>query len=212
DAALLGGRVLRPHHSRLCRALHPRPDRRAAGPAQRQLLPRPARGLRGRGEPQALRRRRPRFRHREVRRAMRLKTLGLSLAALVLTAAAPAPKPAAITAAPLVTPADDMVVTHGHVTIGGKPLAYTVHTGLLPIYDNDTGQLAARMFVIAYALDRPAGAAPRPLTFLWNGGPGSSSLQIHLMGFGPKGFVVPDTYPEWKGQPTRLADRPETWL
>ena len=143
---------------------------------------------------------------------MRLKTLGVSLAALALTAAAPVPKPAAVTAPPPVTPADDMVVTHGHVTIGGKPLAYTVHAGLLPIYDNDTGQLAARMFVIAYTLDRAPGAPPRPLTFLWNGGPGSSSSQIHLMGFGPKGFVVPDTYPEWKGQPTRLADRPETWL
>lgn len=137
---------------------------------------------------------------------------GLALAALATAAAAPAPKPAATTVAPPVTPADDMVVTHGRVMVGGKPLAYTVHTGLLPIYDNDTGQLAARMFVIAYTVDRPAGAPPRPLTFLWNGGPGSSSSQIHLMGFGPKGFVVPDAYPEWKSAPSKIADRPETWL
>jgi len=140
--------------------------------------------------------------------------LATTLAALGLAAAAPAPvpKPEAATVSPPVTPVDDMAVSHGRVTVDGKALAYTVHTGLIPIYDNDTGQLAARMFVIAYTLDRAPGSAPRPLTFLWNGGPGSSSSQIHLMGFGPKGFVVPDTYPEWKGQPSRLADRPETWL
>ena len=142
----------------------------------------------------------------------RWRAAGFALAALALAATAPAPRPTAVAVAPPVTPADDMVVTHGRVAIDGKPLAYTVHTGLLPIYDNDTGQLAARMFVIAYTADRPAGAPPRPLTFLWNGGPGSSSSQIHLMGFGPKGFAMPDTYPQWKAPPSRIADRPETWL
>jgi carboxypeptidase C (cathepsin A) len=147
---------------------------------------------------------------------MRLRTWALALAALGLAAAAPAPKPGPkagpVTLAPPVTPQDAMVVTHGQVMIGGKPLAYTVHTGLLPIYDNDTGQLAARMFVIAYTADRAPGAAPRPLTFVWNGGPGSSSSQVHLMGVGPKGFAMPDTYPEWKAAPSRITDRPETWL
>ncbi len=113
---------------------------------------------------------------------------------------------------PPVTPAEDMVVTHGRVVVDGKALIYTVHTGLLPIYDNDTGELAARMFVIAYTLDRPAGAAPRPLTFVWNGGPGSSSSQVHLMGFGPKTFQMPPTYPEWKGQPSVIGDNADTWL
>jgi carboxypeptidase C (cathepsin A) len=142
------------------------------------------------------------------------RAAGLALGALGMIAAAPAPKPkpAAAAVAPAVTPVDDMVVTHGQVMIAGKPLAYTVHTGLLPIYDNDTGQVAARMFVIAYTAPRAPGAPPRPLTFVWNGGPGSSSSQVHLMGFGPKGFAMPDTYPEWKAAPSRIADRPETWL
>lgn len=144
---------------------------------------------------------------------MTLRTRLIAFLALGTLAAAPAPKPAgAVVAAPPVTPPDAMVVTHGRVMIDGKPLAYTVHTGLLPIYDNDTGHLAARMFVIAYTADRPAGAPPRPLTFIWNGGPGSSSSQVHLMGFGPKGFAMPDTYPQWKAAPARIADRSETWL
>ncbi|HEY3951656.1 S10 family serine carboxypeptidase-like protein [Phenylobacterium sp.] len=136
--------------------------------------------------------------------------MGLALAAAAPKPAEPARGPAAV--APPVTPEGDMVVSHGQVAVDGRPLRYTVHAGLLPIYDNDTGQLAARIFIIAYTADRAPGAAPRPLTFLWNGGPGSSSSQIHLMGFGPKGFSMPATYPEWKAPPAKLADRPETWL
>lgn len=148
---------------------------------------------------------------------MNLRSVLGSVAAALAVAAAPAAAAPAQAArptvvAPPVTPVGDMVVSHGRVTIAGRPLRYAVHAGLLPIYDNDTGQLAARMFVIAYTADRPKGAAPRPLTFLWNGGPGSSSSQIHLMGVGPKGFVEPDLYPDWTAQPSSLADRPETWL
>ena len=151
--------------------------------------------------------------------AMGWKRLAVGAAALglgsVLGAAAPKPAERAqgpVAVAPPVTPADDMVVSHGQVTIDGKPLRYTVHAGLLPIYDNDTGQLAARMFVIAYTADRAPGAGPRPLTFLWNGGPGSSSSQLHLMGFGPNGIALPAPYPDWNAPPARLEDRPEPWL
>ena len=129
-------------------------------------------------------------------------------------AAAPAPHPATVAqpASPAVTPSDQMVVTHGQVTIAGKPLRYSVRTGLLPLYDNDTGALMGRMFIMAYVAERAPGAPPRPLTFVWNGGPGSSSSQVHLVGFGPKGFKTPPTYPQWKGPPTQIVDRPETWL
>ncbi|MBS0332036.1 MAG: hypothetical protein JSS35_04665 [Proteobacteria bacterium] len=136
----------------------------------------------------------------------------VGLGGLPASAAPKPPAPGPVAQAPPVTPAEDMTVSHGQVVIDGKPLRYTAHAGLLPIYDNDTGKLAARMFVVAYTADRPPGSPPRPLTFLWNGGPGSSSSQIHLMGFGPKGFVMPATYPEWKAPPAKLADRPETWL
>ena len=147
-----------------------------------------------------------------------VKALSAAAAAAMLLTLAPSVAFAAPVAGdatlekPPVTPAEDMVVTHGRVVVDGKALTYTVHTGLLPIYDNDTGELAARMFVVAYTLDRSAGAAPRPLTFIWNGGPGSSSSQVHLMGFGPKTFQMPPTYPEWKGQPSVIGDNAETWL
>ena len=129
-------------------------------------------------------------------------------------AAAPAPRMAAapVVASAAATPPDQMVVTHGQVSLAGKPLHYTVRTGLLPLYDNDTGALMGWMFIMAYVADRAPGAAPRPLTFVWNGGPGSSSSQVHLVGFGPKTFRTPPTYPQWKGPPTEIGDNPLTWL
>lgn len=106
-----------------------------------------------------------------------------------------------------------MVMTKGQVVAGAQTLHYTTHTGLVPLYDNDTGALMGRIFVIAYTLDRAPGQPARPLTFIWNGGPGSSSSQTHLLGFGPKGFRTPATYPEWAASPPReIVDRPETWL
>ncbi|HEX3366322.1 S10 family serine carboxypeptidase-like protein [Phenylobacterium sp.] len=139
-----------------------------------------------------------------------LRTLLVAALGCASLAAAPAPRAAA--PAPPVTPPDQMVVTHGQVMIAGKPLRYTARAGLIPLYDNDTGALMARMFIVAYTADRAPGQPPRPLTFVWNGGPGSSSSQVHLVGFGPKGFKTAPTYPQWKGPPTEIADRPDTWL
>jgi carboxypeptidase C (cathepsin A) len=109
-------------------------------------------------------------------------------------------------------PQDEMAVTHNQVVIGGKPLRYTTRTGLIPIYDDATGTLMARMFVMAYMVERAPGQKPRPLTFLWNGGPGANSSESHLVGFGPKGYVTPATFPEWTSPPSKIADRPETLL
>lgn len=79
-----------------------------------------------------------------------------------------------------------IVTTHHVVTVRGRTLRYTARAGLIPIRDNETGSVHGRMFFIAYTLDRAAGAPPRPITFAWNGGPGSSSSLVHLLGFGPK--------------------------
>jgi carboxypeptidase C (cathepsin A) len=112
-----------------------------------------------------------------------------------------------------VTPADDFVETYHQVETVEGDLQYTARAGLLPLYDNDTGALMARIFIIAYVDDRGPGEPPRPLTFLWNGGPGSSSSQVHLLAFGPKGFETPATYPEWlQDPPSQIGDRATTWL
>ena len=83
------------------------------------------------------------------------------------------------------TEADGIVTTRHNVTIGNQTLSYTARAGHIPIRDNETGEVHGNMFFIAYTLDGDR-AGVRPLTFLWNGGPGSSSSLVHLVGFGPK--------------------------
>jgi carboxypeptidase C (cathepsin A) len=64
------------------------------------------------------------------------------------------------------------VVTHHQITVDGKALRYTATAGRLPIKRGD-GKTEAEMFYVAYTLDGQD-AAKRPLTFAFNGGPGSA--------------------------------------
>ncbi|MET0331516.1 MAG: peptidase S10 [Dyella sp.] len=95
-----------------------------------------------------------------------------------------APAKAASVADPAVPSSEQVVVTHHSATIGGKHLNYTATAGNLIIRD-DKNQPQATVFYVAYTLD---GAQPgkRPLTFLYNGGPGSSSMWLHMGSFAPE--------------------------
>ncbi len=101
------------------------------------------------------------------------------------------------------------VVTHHQTTIGGRLLHYTATTGRLPIKAED-GKIEAEMFFVAYTLD---GAEPgsRPLTFAFNGGPGSATIWLHMGALGPRKVVL---QPEgWlPPAPYRLEDNPSSPL
>jgi carboxypeptidase C (cathepsin A) len=71
-------------------------------------------------------------------------------------------------------------VSRHQVSIGGKPIAYTATAGTLTIRDDD-GKPTASMFYVAYT----TGDVHRPVTFLYNGGPGSSSVWLHMGSLGP---------------------------
>ena len=101
------------------------------------------------------------------------------------------------------------VQTHHQVTVDGKLLKYTATAGRLPIKRGD-GRIEAEMFYVAYTLDGQD-AARRPLTFAFNGGPGSASIWLHMGALGPKrvvlqqdGFMPPAPY--------RMEDNPYTLL
>jgi len=101
------------------------------------------------------------------------------------------------------------VVTHHQITVDGKLLKYTATAGRLPIKRAD-GKIEAEMFFVGYTLDGPE-AAKRPLTFAFNGGPGSSSIWLHMGALGPRkvvlqpeGFLPPAPY--------RTEDNPYTLL
>jgi carboxypeptidase C (cathepsin A) len=80
------------------------------------------------------------------------------------------------------------VVTHHQITVGGKNLKYTATAGRLPIKRAD-GKIEAEMFFVAYTLDG-ADSAKRPLTFAFNGGPGSASIWLHMGALGPRRVVL----------------------
>jgi len=100
------------------------------------------------------------------------------------------------------------VVTHHQITAAGKVLKYTATAGFMPLLD-DKGEREAKIFYTAYTLDG-AGAA-RPLIFAFNGGPGSSSIWLHLGCIGPKRVqLMPDG--QLPPPPFHLVDNPDSWL
>ena len=76
-------------------------------------------------------------------------------------------------------------VTHHSVTVGGRPIAYTATAGTLTIRDDDGAPIAS-MFYVAYTAGGEHGGGPhRPVTFFYNGGPGSSSMWLHMGSLSP---------------------------
>ncbi|WDD96309.1 peptidase S10 [Burkholderia sp. FERM BP-3421] len=82
-------------------------------------------------------------------------------------------------------------VTHHQITLNGKTISYTATTGHLVARNPQTGQPEASFFYIAYTADNQP-AAQRPVTFFYNGGPGSSTVWLHLGSFGPKRIETSD--------------------
>jgi len=100
-------------------------------------------------------------------------------------------------------------VTHHQITVDGKLLKYTATAGRLPIKRGD-GKIEAEMFYVAYTLDGQD-ATKRPLTFAFNGGPGSASIWLHMGALGPRKVVLqPDGF--MPPAPYRIEDNPYTLL
>ena len=92
----------------------------------------------------------------------------------------------------------------GSVTVGGNVINYDAFAGTLVVHPKDWDDVPqntdkddknqppeASMFYVAYFKSDSKGAA-RPVTFLYNGGPGSSTVWLHMGAFGPKRVVTAD--------------------
>jgi carboxypeptidase C (cathepsin A) len=115
-------------------------------------------------------------------------------------------------AAPPTRPAEEKppVITHHEMRIGDQVVRYTAYTGMMPIRNEKTGVTEGHMFYVYYAKD---GANPttRPISFFFNGGPGSSTVWLHMGAFGPRRVHLdPDgTNPP---PPYTVEDNPYTLL
>ncbi len=76
---------------------------------------------------------------------------------------------------------------------------------------NEAGETEASIFFVAYVAERPGGPDKRPLMFSFNGGPGSSSVWLHLGALGPKRVKMREDG-MMPSPPYQLVDNPETWL
>lgn len=104
-----------------------------------------------------------------------------------------------------------VAVSHHSVTIGGESISYTARAGHLTTIDAQTSQPNATMFYVAYTADNPDPGKPRPVTFFYNGGPGSSSVYLMLGSFGPK--RIQSSFPNFTPPaPYKLLDNPDSLL
>jgi len=99
------------------------------------------------------------------------------------------------------------------ITLGGQRIDYTATAGLMPLKDKDGKSTTAQIFFIAYTKDGVTDLAKRPLTFSFNGGPGSSSVWMHMGLLGPKrvklqdnGFAVPPPYESIENESSLLDE------
>jgi carboxypeptidase C (cathepsin A) len=115
-------------------------------------------------------------------------------------------------------PVDDLVATRHTLVAGGRELRYTARAGRVVLrresHDDDkafSGHLAkAEVFLTAYTLD-DADPRGRPVTFAFNGGPGSSSVWLHLGLLGPRRVLTGDVG-ALLGPPYQLADNAQSLL
>ena len=101
-------------------------------------------------------------------------------------------------------------ITEHEITIGGKTIKYQATAGYL-VLKSEKGEPRANIFFVAYTKVGESDPAKRPLTFSFNGGPGSSSVWLHLGALGPKRVIMTD-----KGDslppPYKWVDNEFSWL
>jgi carboxypeptidase C (cathepsin A) len=133
-------------------------------------------------------------------RGLLVKCVGAALVATVLFSGP-------VRAEDPITPPVEVVTLH---TTGGAEtrLTYEATAGTLPIL-NEKNEITAHIFYTAYT--RSPKDPLRPVTFVFNGGPGAAAAYLHLGALGPRvvNFTANGSQPV---KPLRLADNPDNWL
>lgn len=102
------------------------------------------------------------------------------------------------------------VVTHHHITIDGKTINYTATAGYMPSKDKNEN-VQAKIFYIAYTADGEP-ADKRPVTFVFNGGPGSASIWLHMGAISPVRVHFADDKGTAPTPPYTYSDNENSWI
>ncbi len=131
-----------------------------------------------------------------IMRTSRAALCLLAFAALPAPGAAqrPAPRDTTKATAPAESTAGkaERTVTQHAITIGGQRIEYDATVGNIVLRDSANEPIAS-IYYTAYTKRGVRDLTQRPITFAYNGGPGSSSIWLHMGAFGPRRVVVPDT-------------------
>ena len=149
-----------------------------------------------------------------------LSSLGLSLCFTGLALAAPPLQPATKPAAeatsketkPAGFPDDKLSITNHEMKLHGLSIKYEATAGTMAMKD-EAGKARANFFFVAYRKEPGDRFDPakRPITFVFNGGPGAASVWLHLGAVGPKTVKLDDDgIPV--GPPHALVENQSTWL
>ncbi|MGN6652068.1 S10 family peptidase [Trinickia sp.] len=105
---------------------------------------------------------------------------------------------------------ESAAITHHTIAIGGRKIDYTATAGHLVTVDESSSKPSAKMFYVAFTEDNQK-EETRPVTFFYNGGPGSSSVFVLLGSFAPKRIKtsMPSFTPP---APYSLEDNPDSLL
>jgi len=106
-------------------------------------------------------------------------------------------------------------VTEHEITLGGKVIKYKATTGYMAMKDAKNEKTKANLFFVAYTKigtdDDKVDLAKRPITYSFNGGPGSASIWLHMGALGPKRVAMTE-----KGEslppPYKMIDNDVCWL
>lgn len=149
-----------------------------------------------------------------TRTLMRLTSAGLVLvfgfASLVLAQDADkSTKPTPVTATPA-QPKEESSVTDHTIHLGGQTIPYKATASTILI-KNDEGEPTALIYSTAYVRSDVKDASQRPIAFLYNGGPGSSSIWLHMGAYGPRRVVTANAQAT-PPAPYRVVDNSECLL
>jgi carboxypeptidase C (cathepsin A) len=112
--------------------------------------------------------------------------------------------------APAEPPREEWSVTDHTIQIGGQTIPYKASAGTM-LLKNDAGEPTGLLYSVAYTRSDVKDPSARPISFLYNGGPGSASMWLHMGAFGPRRIWTVDgefTPPA----PYKLVDNAESLL
>ncbi len=124
----------------------------------------------------------------------------------------PSVEPTSKETKPVVHADDKLSITHHEIKVAGQVLKYEATAGTMAMKD-EAGKARANLFFVAYRKESGDNFDPakRPITFVFNGGPGAAAVWLHLGAVGPKSMKLDDTGVP-TGPPHALIDNPNTWL